>query len=92
MVVPLTTTIPVTKGEIHALTVPTWAPVLALADAAGTNYGKYTSWRSSRQIANKGCATTSSQTAQQSLRTTVQYGCLYQKVRLAYSALEVATP
>jgi hypothetical protein len=86
---PLATTIPVTKGEILALTVPTWAPVLALSDAAGTDYGKFTSWRSSRQ---KGGCVTTSQTAQQSLRSTVQYYCLYQSVRLAYSALEVSTP
>jgi len=89
---PLTNTIPVTKGEILALTVPTWAPALALGNAAGTRYGKFTSWRSSRQIANKGCTLPSSQTAQQSLRATVQYGCLYQQVRLTYSALEISTP
>jgi hypothetical protein len=87
---PLATTIPVTKGEILALTVPTWAPVLALSDAAGTTYGKFTSWRSSRQ--KGGCTTTSAQTAQQTLRESAQYYCLYQGVRLTYSALLVSTP
>jgi hypothetical protein len=82
----------VTKGDIVALTVPTWAPTLADTNAAGHSYGKFVSWRSSRQLANKGCSATSSQTAQQSLRTTVQYACLYQNARLTYSALLVSTP
>jgi hypothetical protein len=89
---PLAASIPVTKGEVLALSVPTWAPVLALADAQGTKYGKFTSWRSSRQRANKGCTVTSTQTAQQSLHSVVQYGCLYQGVRVTYSALLVSTP
>jgi len=89
---PLATSIPVMKGEIIALTVPTWAPMFALSNAAGHLYGKFVSWRSSRQKANKGCTVTSAQTAQQSLRSTVQYACLYQGVRLTYSALVVSTP
>lgn len=88
----LANTIPVTKGDIIALNVPTWAPALALANAAGKSYGKFTSWRASRQRADKGCRITSVQTAQQSLHSTVQYGCLYQDARLTYSALEVTTP
>ena len=39
---PLATTIPVKKGDIVALTVPTWAPALALG------FGNNTSWRASR--------------------------------------------
>ncbi|MGD0198033.1 MAG: hypothetical protein ABSC56_09040 [Solirubrobacteraceae bacterium] len=86
---PLANSIPVKKGEILALTVPTWAPVLALSDAAGKAYGAFTSWRSSRP--KGGCKITSSQTAQQT-NSTVQYYCLYQGVRLTYSALLVSTP
>jgi hypothetical protein len=89
---PLATSIPVKKGEILALTVPTWAPVLAQTNYAGQTYGKYTSWRSSRQKADKGCNITSTETAQESLRSTVQYACLYQGVRLTYSALLITTP
>ncbi len=89
---PLATSIPVKAGEILALTVPTWAPVLALHDVSGHKYGKYVSWRSSRQKSNKGCSTTSTQTAQQTAHSTVQYSCLYQGVRLTYSALLVSTP
>jgi len=90
---PLVSSIPVKKGEIVALTVPTWAPVLALDDAAGTTYSKYVSWRASRP--KVGCTkstTLSSQTAQRALASVVQYPCLYQKARLAYSALLVTTP
>jgi hypothetical protein len=89
---PLAQSLPVKKGEIVALTVPTWAPMRALYNAAGTRYGKFVSWRSSRQRAHDGCKTTSSQTAQQSLSSTVQYACLYQQVRVTYTALEVSTP
>ena len=51
---PLETTIQVKKGDIIALTVPTWAPALALG------FGNDTSWRASR--AKKQCTTTSAQT------------------------------
>jgi hypothetical protein len=81
---PLANSIPVKKGEIVALTVPTWAPALAIG------YGKDTSWRASR--AKHGCKTTSSQEAQQSIASTTQYYCLYQKARLTYSATLISTP
>ena len=87
---PLASSIHVKKGEILALTVPTWAPVMAADDAAGTPYGKWTSWRSSRQ--KSGCQTTGGQTAQQSAGSAVQYYCMYEGIRLAYSALEITTP
>ena len=51
---PLETTITVKKGDIVALTVPTWAPALALG------FGNDTSWRASRQKSQ--CTSTSSQT------------------------------
>jgi hypothetical protein len=81
---PLANSIPVKKGEIVALTVPTWAPALAIG------YGKDTSWRASR--AKHGCKTTSNQAAQQSIASTTQYYCLYQKARLTYSATLISTP
>jgi hypothetical protein len=39
---PLASTLPVKKGDVVALTVPSWAPALALG------FGKGTSWRASR--------------------------------------------
>jgi hypothetical protein len=88
---PLAASIPVKKGEIVALTVPTWAPVLALADVSGSAYGKYVSWRASRPKTS--CKLIPpTQTAQQSVASVEQYPCLYQSARLAYSALLVTTP
>ena len=53
---PLETTIPVKKGDVVALTVPTWAPALALG------FGNATSWRASRPKSQ--CTSTSAQTTQ----------------------------
>src|ERR1700740_196303 len=50
---PLETSIKVKKGDEIALTVPTWAPALALG------FGNDTSWRASRP--KKQCTTTSTQ-------------------------------
>ncbi len=81
---PLASTIPVKKGDIVALTVPTWAPALAL------EFGKATSWRASR---GKGkCATTGNQSTQTAIGSNVQYYCLYQTARLTYSATLISTP
>jgi hypothetical protein len=81
---PLATTIPVRKGDVVALTVPSWAPALALG------FGNDTSWRASRQ--RKQCTTTSAQTDQTSIGSPVQYFCLYQTARLTYSATLISTP
>ncbi|MGA2454583.1 MAG: hypothetical protein ABSG93_13790 [Solirubrobacteraceae bacterium] len=81
---PLETTIPIKKGYVVALTVPSWAPALALG------FGNDTSWRASRPKA--GCKTTSSQTIQTTVGSAVQYYCLYQTARLTYSATLISTP
>src|SRR5258707_3198710 len=81
---PLETTIKVKKGDEIALTVPTWAPALALG------FGNDTSWRASRP--KKQCTTTSAQTAHTQINTSVQYFCLYQTARLTYSATLISTP
>lgn len=81
---PLETTLKVKKGDVVALTVPTWAPALAL------NFGNDTSWRASRP--RSGCKTTNSQTVQTALGSNVQYYCLYQTARLTYSATLISTP
>jgi hypothetical protein len=80
----LETTLPVKKGDELALTVPTWAPALALG------FGNDTSWRASRP--KKQCTTTSAQTAHTQINTAVQYYCLYQTARLTYSATLISTP
>ena len=81
---PLETTIAVKKGDEIALTVPTWAPALALG------FGGDTSWRASRP--KKMCTSTNTQTAHTSLGSALQYYCLYQTARLTYSATLISTP
>lgn len=81
---PLAKTIKVKKGDVVALTVPTWAPALALG------FGKNTSWRASRQKSQ--CSTTNSQTAQTELKSNLLYACSYQTARLTYSATLISTP
>jgi hypothetical protein len=81
---PLETTIPVKKGDVVALTVPSWAPALALGFKGDT------SWRASRP--RKGCTSTSSQSTDTAVGAPVQYYCLYQTARLTYSATLISTP
>lgn len=81
---PLETTIPIKKGYVVALTVPTWAPALAL------HFGNDTSWRASRP--KSGCNSTSSETTQTTVGSAAQYYCLYQTARLTYSATLISTP
>jgi hypothetical protein len=81
---PLEQTLAVKKGSTIALTVPTWAPALA------TGLGGDTSWRASRPAGQ--CDDTSTQTAQTDIRDLSQYRCLYQRVRLSYSATLITTP
>jgi hypothetical protein len=81
---PLETTIPVKKGEELGLTVPTWAPALALG------FGGDTSWRASRSKSQ--CTSTSTQTSHTRVGSAVQYYCLYQTARLTYSATLISTP
>jgi hypothetical protein len=76
--------IPVKKGWVVALTVPTWAPALAVG------LGADTSWRASR---GKGtCEDTSTQTIQTQANQLAQYYCLYRTARLVYSATLVTDP
>ena len=84
---PLATTIPVQKGERIALTVPTWAPALAI------KLGATTSWRASRPKSTCTSSTeASTQTSQTTAGSNVQYACLYQTARLLYTATLVSTP
>ena len=81
---PLGRALNVRKGYVVALTVPTWAPALAVG------LGNDSSWRASR--AKGRCDNTSTQTAQQALGASVQYRCLYRTARLTYSATLITTP
>jgi hypothetical protein len=81
---PLETTLAVKKGDVVALSVPTWAPALALG------FGHETSWRASRP--RKQCTSTSTLSTQTQIGSPVQYYCLYQTARLTYSATLISTP
>jgi hypothetical protein len=80
---PLERSIPVKKGYVVALTVPTWAPALTQLLDDGS------SWRASR--AKNRCNDTDAQTAQTRVGQRTQYRCLY-KARLTYSATLITTP
>ena len=68
-----TTSIPVKKGYVVALTVPTWAPG---ADAAGSSDGA----RGARAGPKGKCNDTDGQTAQTTdRRSSTQYRCLYRR-------------
>jgi hypothetical protein len=92
---PLTRSIPVTKGYIVALNVPSWAPVLALGQP-GTS-----SWRASRPKGRCGTDTNAAgeltDTAALFVPSTVKlnvvgdFGCLYGEAQLTYSATVVTS-
>ena len=75
--------IPVKKGQLVALTVPTWAPALTSSVADDIE------WRGSRRKGT--CEETLAHTEQTRLNSTAQYYCVY-KARLTYSATLVPTP
>lgn len=79
----LKTSIPVKKGYVIGLTVPTWAPALA------AGLGNDTSWRASRKKGT--CDDSQTQTAQ-AVNQVGQYYCLYRTARIIYSARIISTP
>ena len=74
----------VKKGQIIALTVPTWAPALA------TGLDTSTVWNASR---GKGqCEDTQGQTSQLAVKQFSDYYCKYTTARITYSAQIVPDP
>ena len=80
---PLERALNVKRGNIIALTVPTWAPALTTLVEDGS------SWRASRQL--NACDNTDRQTAQTSVGALTQYRCLY-RARLTYTATLITSP
>lgn len=80
----LHSTLPIHKGEAVALSVPTWAPVLAVG------LDRTSAWRSSRP--RGGCSDFFTQTALLTVATPASFGCFYDTARLTYSATEVTYP
>ena len=81
---PLTTSLPVKKGSIIALSVPTWAPALGLGLARDNV------WRASRDV--DACDDTQTQSVQIDMNDLARYKCFYRTARLAYSATLITTP
>jgi len=81
---PLERSLTVKKGYTVGLTVPTWAPALAIG------FGSDTSWRASRT--KKQCDDTSTQTAVTTLGTVTRFLCLYKTARLTYSVTMITDP
>lgn len=74
----------VKRGDIIALSVPTWAPVLAVGLDANTV------WRASR--ARGACTDLFTPTAQTDKRALAKYQCLYRTARLTYGATVAGDP
>lgn len=97
---PLTNPLPVVRGEVIALTVPTWAPVLSF-ELAPTKFA-YAQSRIGTRISVKSSSgtTTASSCNYPSTTNLAQvvvgelsgYGCNYPGARIEYSALEITTP
>jgi hypothetical protein len=82
---PLDTSLPVVRGEVIALTTPTWAPVLSI-DLSTRKFA----YRQSRTTnCNNPPASTQ---AQLRIGTTAQYTCDYPGTRVEYSATEITNP
>jgi hypothetical protein len=83
--IPLATPLAVSRGEVLALTTPTWAPVLTI-DVNGKQFA----YRQSRKANCNNAASTSQ--AQMTLGENTSYGCDYPGTRLEYSATEDLYP
>lgn len=82
---PLTTALPIAKGDVVALSVPTWAPVLSI----GLNAKDY----AYRQDRKANCSNpASAEQAMFTLSATSVFGCDYTGVRVEYSATEITSP
>jgi hypothetical protein len=75
--------IPVKKGNWIAITVPTWAPLLA------TNLARTNWWRSSRSKGSCEPPRSLRQFAMEDLREVNQFGCTYHGARLLYTVTYV---
>jgi hypothetical protein len=77
----------VRRGNIVALTIPTWLPSLA-ADLSGGNW-----WRSSRLKGKCGSDDAlAPPSAMEELREIVRWGCTYKGARLLYTATYIPDP
>jgi hypothetical protein len=76
------TALPVKQGDVLALTVPTWAPILTYNLSAGQFAYSQSRGQDCRYAAG-------TQTAQTKVGSSQKYGCAYTGTRVQYSATEV---
>lgn len=81
---PLGRALNVKKGYLVGLTVPTWAPALAVG------FGNDHSWRASRS--EEQCQKFADQTAQTTPGALTRFRCLYRTARLTYSVTLITEP
>jgi len=82
---PLQTTLPVARGDVVALTTPTWVPTLSIDLST-----KQFAYRQSRK---SNCPhPPSGEVAQLTVGASARYGCDYPGTRVEYSATEITTP
>lgn len=74
----------VRRGDVIALTIPTWAPVLA------TDRSDQERWRGSRR--HRRCNDVTPRSAHQKVGSDKRYRCLYTTSRLLYTALVIDKP
>jgi hypothetical protein len=82
---PLTTSLPVVRGEVIALTTPTWAPVLSIDLSTG-----HFAYRQSRSSNCNNPPSTNQ--AQVTVGQSGKYSCDYPGTRVEYSATEITNP
>ncbi len=82
---PLTTTLPVKRGDTIALSTPTWAPVLSIDLST-----KQFAYRQSRKSNCRNAAGVSQ--AQLTVGAVARYSCNYPGTRVEYTATEVTSP
>jgi len=77
--------LPIGKGDVVGLTVPTWAPLLSV-NLAKSQFG----WRASRPSAS--CTDFTVQTAQLLPGASTRYQCYFDGTRVEYTATEITLP
>lgn len=82
---PLERSLDVEKGWIVALTVPTWAPALAVG------FGNDVSWRAASKSSGK-CTDLETQAPQGAADRLARYRCLFRTARLTYTATLITSP
>jgi hypothetical protein len=84
--------LPVKRGAIIGLIVPTWAPILAIAKATDKNHGVsgIDAWRAARD--SKKCSRTGASGIHASVGSVRRYGCLYTEARMLYTISVMRDP